>query len=127
MRALLVLCLAACSNKLPKVELVASSCADVATCTEECDRGVVVACDRGGQISRDPTEKMAIYKKASLLWTNACDFGAPEACMNGATDLFRARGVEGATLQMMTKDKEACELVEIWGRGTGRPLQEPCP
>lgn len=122
------LVLAACS-KTATVQLVASSCNDFATCSAECAEGVVVACDRGGVLAPDPNARAAIYRRAHDLWGNACNFGNPKACMTAATDLIRARGVDPATmpLEALIRDPEACQYVEVWATGTGRPLVEPCP
>ncbi|MEO8699601.1 MAG: hypothetical protein ABI867_06135 [Kofleriaceae bacterium] len=123
-----VVVLVGCS-KGPVVQLVTSTCADLASCTAECDRGVVVACDRGGPLQPDPTERLALYKRAYNLWGDACNFGNPEACMSAATDLIRSRGVDPATmpLEALIRDPEACQYVEVWANGTGRPLATPCP
>jgi hypothetical protein len=126
-RLALVLCLLACKSK-PNVELVASSCAEVATCTAECDRGVVVACDRLVALTPDPTARQAAYRKAYERWSQVCDFGAPEACLSAAKSSIASRGGDpNASTAVMAQDKEACEYLEIWGRAGGNPLSQPCP
>ena len=68
MRALLLLpLLLACKSK-PTDELSGSACAEVASCTAECDRGVVVACDRLVPLTPDPTARQAVYRKAYERW-----------------------------------------------------------
>jgi len=127
-RLALVLCLVAACKSKPKVELVASSCADVAACTAECDRGVVVACDRLVPLTPDPTARQAVYRKAYALWSQTCDLGAPEACMAAAKSSVASRGGDpDAAMSTLAADAEACEYVEIWGRANGTPLSQPCP
>lgn len=126
-RLLLVACLIACKSKAP-VELVGSSCADVASCTAECDRGVVVACDRLVPLTPDPTARQAVYRKAYDRWSQVCDFGAPEACMSAARSSLASHGGDpNAGIEVLAADREACEYIEIWGRATGNPLKQPCP
>jgi hypothetical protein len=126
-RFALVVCLVACKSR-PSVELVASSCADVAACTTECDRGVVVACDRLVALTPEPTARQAVYRKAYERWSQVCDLGAPEACLSAAKSSIASRGGDpNASTALMAQDKEACEYLEIWGRGTGNALSQPCP
>jgi hypothetical protein len=127
-RFLLVLCLLVACKSKPKVELAASSCPDAASCAAECDRGVVVACDRLVPLTPDPTARQAVYRKGYELWSQLCDFGAPEACMAAAKTSVASRGGDpNQPLEQMARDKEACEYLEIWGRGVGTPLKQPCP
>lgn len=127
MRLVLVLVLlsSACGGK--KVKYTTSSCGDVASCTTECDDGVVVACDRGGTVSKDAVEQQALFRKAYELWLEACDFGNPEACMNGAVDSMRSHGTPNPTFPQLAADHEACQLYEVAMRGKGTPLSAPCP
>lgn len=126
-RLVLLFVLVACKSK-PSVELRASSCADVASCTAECDRGVVVACDREAQLTPDPTARLAVYRKAYDRWSQVCDFGAPEACLSAArTSLASHGGAPNATIDVLAKDREACEYIEIYMRAQGTPLRQPCP
>ncbi len=126
MRALaVVVLLIGCKSK-PSVELVASSCADVASCTAECDRGVVVACDRLVPLTPDPTARQAVYRKAYDRWSQVCDLGNPEACQFAARTSLASRGGDyNASLEVMKADKEACEYIEIWGRSQG--VEVTCP
>jgi hypothetical protein len=127
MRRLLLLCLIACKSK-PSVELVASSCADAASCTAECDRGVVVACDRLVSFTPDPAARQAVYRKAYERWSQVCDFGAPEACLSAARTSFASHGgAPNAGVDVLARDHEACEYVEIYMRAQGSPLLQPCP
>ena len=75
--------------------------------TAECETGIVVACDRGGQLSRDPGERTTLYRKGYELWLSACDFGNPEACMmaSRSSDWLRA---SRAALVAMTRGEAEC-------------------
>ncbi len=127
-RFALVMCLLAGCKSKPAVELVASSCADVAACTAECDRGVVVACDRLVGLTPDPTARQAVYRKAYDRWSQVCDLGTPEACLSAAKSSVASRGGDpNAPVLTLAADPEACEYVEIWGRSNGTPLTQPCP
>lgn len=124
---LVLVVLAACKSK-PKVELVGSACADVASCTAECDRGVVVACDRLVPLTPDPTARQAVYRKAYERWSQVCDLGAPEACMSAAQSSYASHGGTPTTdRDTLARDPEACEYIEIWARAQGTPLLQPCP
>ena len=124
---LLVLGLVACKSK-PSVELVASSCADAASCTAECDRGVVVACDRLVPLTPDPTARQAVYRKAYDRWSQVCDLGAPEACLAAARSSLASHGGDpNASITVLAQDREACEYIEIYARAQGTPLPQPCP
>ena len=126
-RLLLVVALVACKSK-PHVELVASSCPDAASCTAECDRGVVVACDRLIAVTTAPTARPAAYRKAYDRWSQVCDFGLPEACMSAARSSLASHGGDpNATVVVLAADPEACEYIEIWGRATGNPIKQACP
>ena len=70
---------------------------------------------------------MALFRKGYEMWARICDFGAPDSCMNGAIDSMRSRGRDNPTIAEMAHDKEACDVLEVWARGKGQPLMEPCP
>lgn len=123
--AIAAVLLAACGGK--KVQLVGSSCADPAACRAECETGIVVACDRGAQQSRDPAERVELSRKGHELWSAICEFGNPEACTSGATDRMRSLGVDNPTTKDMLTDHEACELLATAMAGRGDRLQQPCP
>ena len=126
--ALLLVCLVACNDK-PKVQLVASSCADFASCSAECDRHIVVACDRGSMKAPDAQSKMTINRKGYEMWARTCDFGMPEACLNATYSSLRSRGQEPLSMSrpQIIADKEACEYFEIYSRASGTPLAGKCP
>ncbi len=124
---LLLALVLACKSK-PTVELSGSACAEVASCTAECDRGVVVACDRLVPLTPDPTARLAVYRTAYERWSQVCDFGAPEACLSAArTSLASRGGAPNATIDVLARDPEACEYIEIYMRAQGTPLRQPCP
>jgi len=126
-RLLFVLLLVGCKSR-PSVELVGSSCAEVASCTAECDRGVVVACDRLVPLTPDPTARQAVYRKAYERWSQICDLGAPDACLSAArTSLASHGGAPNANTDVLSRDPEACEYIEIYMRAQGTPLRQPCP
>jgi len=107
--------------------MVGSSCADPATCAAECESGVVVACDRGGPLMRDPTERAAIYRRGGELWDSLCNFGNPEACINGAKDVLRGKGIDNPTADQMLADHDACPLYGTYAAGNGTPMKDECP